>query len=221
MKFTDRLRAAAEPIWQKIMDHPFVQQLGDGTLPLDKYQYYVCQDHAYLRDYAKVFAMGSIKSPTSDLQVRYSQEFDGINRELAMEEYHCIEKFKMTKEELLSTEVTPANYNYVNYMLRVGFLGNCTDITAVILPCAWTYYDIGKKLAEADGEGCRHEIYGPWIDMFNTKHDQCDWLIETLDILAEDMTEKQLAEVEHHFIMSVKFEYMFWNMAYYQHGWEV
>jgi thiaminase (transcriptional activator TenA) len=221
MLFSDRLRQTADPIWQKILDHPFVTELGDGVLPLEKYRYYICQDHAYLRDYAKVFAMASINAPTADLQLEYNAECTNINNELVQEEKHCVERFGITRDQLLNVEMTPANHAYVNFMLRVGFLGNCTDITAAILPCAWTYYDIGRTLAARGHEGCNHELYGPWIEMYNTQHKQCDWLTKTLNALVEDCTPKQLDQIEKNFVLSTRFEYMFFDMAYYQHDWPV
>ena len=34
--------------WQDFTHHDFVRQMGDGTLPIDKYKYYMIQDYLYL-----------------------------------------------------------------------------------------------------------------------------------------------------------------------------
>ena len=34
MRLSERLHAAAAPIWQKMLTHPFITGLGDGSLPL-------------------------------------------------------------------------------------------------------------------------------------------------------------------------------------------
>ena len=58
----DRLRGAAAPIWDRCLAHPFVTGLGDGSLPVEKFRYFMLQDYLYLLDYARVFALGVVKA---------------------------------------------------------------------------------------------------------------------------------------------------------------
>lgn len=37
-----------KPIWHRFTHHPFVQGLGDGTLPLKNFKDYLVQDYLYL-----------------------------------------------------------------------------------------------------------------------------------------------------------------------------
>ena len=67
MKFTDRLFENVQPIWQKNHNHPFVQELGKGTLAKERFVRYMKQDYVYLIDYAKLFAIGALKA--NDLEV--------------------------------------------------------------------------------------------------------------------------------------------------------
>ena len=57
LSVSDRLHAAAAPIWAKCLQHPFVQGLGDGTLEVEKFKFFMLQDYLYLFNYAKVFAL--------------------------------------------------------------------------------------------------------------------------------------------------------------------
>jgi hypothetical protein len=54
MNFSEHLRALAAPIWKAQLHHPFVVALGKGTLPLQKFRYYILQDARYLEELAKV-----------------------------------------------------------------------------------------------------------------------------------------------------------------------
>ena len=38
--WTEQAYAATEPMWQKIYDHPFLEELVDGTLPDEKLMCY-------------------------------------------------------------------------------------------------------------------------------------------------------------------------------------
>ena len=51
-------------LWQAAADEPFLEELGKGTLPRDRFLDYIVQDSIYLRDYMKAFAMGMFRSPT-------------------------------------------------------------------------------------------------------------------------------------------------------------
>ena len=62
MKNSDRIYNDMIAHWEKYNSHPFVQGLADGTLPKEKFKFFMIQDHLYLMQYAKVFAMGVLKS---------------------------------------------------------------------------------------------------------------------------------------------------------------
>ena len=53
MKFSESLKQAADSILKSQFAHPFVKGLGDGTLPLDKFRFYMIQDSLYIVDYAR------------------------------------------------------------------------------------------------------------------------------------------------------------------------
>ena len=61
-KFTDELRLTAAHIWEADLKHPFVRGIADGTLPTEKFKFYLIQDYLFLLDYSRVFAHGVIKA---------------------------------------------------------------------------------------------------------------------------------------------------------------
>ena len=63
MKVSERLYNSIIDLWDKYNEHPFVKGLADGTLPLEKFQFFMIQDHLYLMQYAKVFALGVAYCP--------------------------------------------------------------------------------------------------------------------------------------------------------------
>ena len=68
---TDRFHEAAAGVWKECLNHPFVTGIGDGTLPAEKFQFFMLQDYLYLFDYARVFALGAF-SPAITLNITES-----------------------------------------------------------------------------------------------------------------------------------------------------
>ena len=65
-RFSEQLQQEAQPIWKAIFEHPFLQAIKDGSLPLEAFRYYLTQDYLYLEGFARTVASegdldGSIK----------------------------------------------------------------------------------------------------------------------------------------------------------------
>ena len=72
-KLSQRLHACVQDIWPRYLTHPFVTQMADGTLPAEKFRYYMLQDYLYLKDYVKIFA--AILQKADDFeQIRFLSE---------------------------------------------------------------------------------------------------------------------------------------------------
>lgn len=54
MKVSERLFGEVKEIWDSYNTHPFVKGIADGSLPVEKFRFYMIQDHLYLMEYAKL-----------------------------------------------------------------------------------------------------------------------------------------------------------------------
>ena len=61
--FSEQLRQEAEPIWEEIFHNPFLQEISDAALPLEKFRYYLTQDYLYLEGFARAVALALAKAP--------------------------------------------------------------------------------------------------------------------------------------------------------------
>src|SRR5574342_1231983 len=62
-RFSAQLRRRAERIWRAIYGHAFLRELHAGTLPMNRFTYFILQDYVYLLDFAQVLCHGGAKSP--------------------------------------------------------------------------------------------------------------------------------------------------------------
>ncbi|WP_135557210.1 thiaminase II [Paenibacillus cymbidii] len=220
--FCGRLRAAAEPVWRSSHEHPFLTGLRDGTLPAETFAFYMRQDYVYLIDYAKLFALGAIKADDLVTMAKFAGLLDatlGVEMELHR---RYAARFGIAREQLEATKPSPTTVAYTHYMLGVAHNGSLAELTAVLLPCMWSYHEIGCTLAQTPGAS-DHPLYGEWIRTYAAHEfgELVEWLIALMERLAEGQPEARLARLEELFLQASRFEYMFWDMAYRGTMWPV
>ncbi|OVE66264.1 thiaminase II [Clostridium diolis] len=222
MQFSQRLLLKGKPIWEACLEYPFLKELSKGTLKEDKFCFYVKQDYVYLIDYIKLFALGMVKADSlEDIQAFAKCANAIVNIEMdAHTEY--AKKFGITKEELEATKPNASNLSYTKFMLQVSSEGSLAELVAALLPCMWSYAFIGKTLAK-NSKALEHPLYSEWILTYATEeyNKENDWCIKLMDKLAEGLPERQLQKLEEIFIISSKYEYMFWDGCYKKESWVI
>lgn len=220
MKFTEQLREKVLPIWEKNHTHPFVQGIGNGTLAKEKFRFYMIQDYLYLIEYAKVFALGAVKARDLETMGRFSKLLDAtLHEEMELHRQYA-KKFAISTEELEEAKPSPITLAYTHYMLHVSQNGTLAELVAALLPCMWSYWEIGKILNEQSGAS-EHEFYGEWIRMYASDEfgKLATWCIDLMDQLAEGKSVAELSNLEDIYLNTTRFEYMFWDMAYHEEMW--
>ena len=221
MKFSERLYEKLQPIWRRNHNHPFVQGMGDGTLEKEKFRFYMIQDYLYLIDYAKLFAIGAMKATNVQTMGKFAALLDStLNEEMSLHREYA-KKFEISEKELEKAQPSPTTLAYTHYMLHVGQSGTLAELVAALLPCMWSYWEIGKELSEKPG--ANNEFYREWIEMYSSEEfgELATWCINLFDSLTEDKSEAELEKLEEIFLNTTRFEYMFWDMAYNEAMWPI
>ena len=210
-----RLHDAAAPIWEACLRHPFVTGIGDGTLDMEKFRYFMLQDYLYLFDYARVFALGVVKARDPELMRVFAANVDAIlGGEMKIHRAY-MKRLDITEEQVFSVKPALANLSYTNYMLSVAHAGTPMEIVASILACSWSYAEIGQALSAIPG-AAEHPFYGEWIRGYASEEYTAtnQALIELMDTLAADAGEEQLAYLTDVFVNCSRYELGFWDMAW-------
>lgn len=215
MSVSERFHEAAAKVWGKCLSHPFVTGIGDGTLPVEKFQFFMLQDYLYLFDYARVFALGVVKARTPELMRTFAKNVDGIlDGEMNIHRTY-MKRLGITEEQVFSVKPALDNLSYTNYMLSVAHAGGVMEIVASILACSWSYAEIGQALAAIPG-AAEHPFYGEWIQSYASEEYAVSnqALIELMDSLAADATEEQIAYLTDIFVNCSRYELGFWDMSW-------
>jgi thiaminase/transcriptional activator TenA len=218
--FTAELWAAAEPIFEQILAHPFLRGLTDGTLPEDRFRFYVKQDALYLRQYARCLALASAKAPSAywcEMFAAHAQSALNVERSLH-EAYFAA--WGLTPEEIAATPPTPTNLAYTSYLLRIAGTATFEDLIGALLPCYWIYWEVGKRLIT---QGSPHAVYQRWIDAYASEQFAAavGRVLDAADRSMADLPPSRLALIREHYLVASRYEWMFWDAAYRLEGWPV
>lgn len=222
MGFSDDLRRMGASMWETEQNHPFVTGIGDGSLPLDKFRYYMRQDYIFLVDYCRTISLAVAKAPTVEDMGWFARLIhETLNTEMSLHIGFCAD-LGITEDELLATKPSPTTMAYNNHMIQTAFSGSVGEIASVILPCAWGYCEIGQMLA-ARGAPESQPLYARWIEMYESPEfeELAVWLRSFIDRVALNSGEDELTRMKRAFMRSSQFEYMFWDAAYRLETWLV
>ncbi len=222
MSFSHHLRRLAASIWDAQLSHPFVVALGNGTLSEHKFKYYILQDARFLGDLARVFGAGATKAPDSDSALRFTKlAEETITVERSLHENYG-KRWKMTAKQMSSVPMAPTNYAYTRHMLAVASWGTAAEITVVALPCAWIYCVVGQHLLK-NGLPPNNHPYRDWLMLYASPEfaEVQLWMRKKVDQWAKTASTEELRRMEESFIISSRYEWMFWNMAWNEEKWPV
>jgi thiaminase/transcriptional activator TenA len=219
--FSALLRRRGERIWRAIEGHPFLRELHTGTLPMDRFTYFILQDYVYLLDFAQVLCQGAAKSPdleTLELFARHALGAVEVERT-----FHASfgKTLGLSREQLDAVQKGPITQAYIGHLQAVARSGSLSEIVAAVLPCYWIYGEVGRRLhSKRPG---KPKIYREWIETYASEgfwkpvREQIH-LIDRLGAAAQTDEKKLMTE---HFILSSRYEFMFWEQAYRLQSWPI
>ena len=222
MGFSEELRDSAAVEWGRIFATPFVVGIGDGTLPLPRFRFYLQQDYVFLIDYCRVLALAAAKESRLAVMGRLTEVLHAtLNTELGLHRSYC-SRSGISTEALEATEPAPTTLAYTSHLLAVAHSGTLLDLAAALLPCHWGYWEIGQMLA-GRREPADAPLYAEWIRLYSSPEygALADWLRRLVNELAEEASASERARARREYRTSVRYEYLFWEMAYQESGWPI
>ncbi|MET7254398.1 thiaminase II [Dyadobacter jiangsuensis] len=216
MKFTDLLWAEALPIFEQIQQHPFNQELKEGTLSLEKFKFYIYQDSLYLADFARALAVAGTKAGNSHELLDFLQFAQNA---ILVERALHLGYFKEYVIDYQSGKA-PGCFAYTNYLMATSAFESYEVAVAALLPCFWIYKQIGDYIY---ANQATPNPYQNWINAY-AGEDFAHSVQKALDIcdrLAENASDATRAKMIEAYLTASKLEYVFWDSAYRLEAWGV
>lgn len=202
---------ASSGIYEAILKQPFIKELADGTLPLEKFAEYIAQDEIYLSHYYRqMFQTADLMEKSEDRNLFLSIAESGMEGEKIMHE-QLIQRYGIDTDRPASA-VTKA-YNSLAQQ-GVDSLNKCLAL-AGMLPCMWIYNRVGLHILQnARLEG---NPYKEWIlEYGNEEFSQgVNAVLDIIDGWAEQADVETRAEMSRYYLRAALYEYAFWDYGYY------
>ncbi len=217
MKWSEKTWAATEPVYRSITEMAFIREMADGSLPREKFLFYIAQDDIYLQAYARTLAMIAARA-TEPAEVAAFTKFAQIA--LVSEQMMHEEFFSKTPVEGAAARIQPACHHYTSYLLSVAATAPVEVAMAAVLPCFWIYREVGAHIYKLSA-GSENNPYKAWIDTYVGEEFEAlvDEAIALCDAAAARNTPQVQARMTEAYEFAARLEYDFWNAGYLLRKW--
>ncbi|MEL6601922.1 MAG: TenA family protein [Cyanobacteria bacterium J06614_10] len=158
---SDTLWQANQPLADACLRNPFVQGIGDGSLPKDKFVYYVGQDAFFLEAFARAYSIAAAKAPDWESFQVFHSLAAGVLQELNLHQSYAT----TWDVDINAIEPGSATRQYTDFLLATAWQ-QPVGITAVAMsPCMRLYAYLGQQLAK---DGVPAHAYTDWIDTYSS-----------------------------------------------------
>src|SRR5687768_11339698 len=130
-----------------------------------------------------------------------------------------VAEFGITVEDLERERTAPTTQGYTDFLLRTAATGDFPELAAALLPCMWSYSEIGRELARRGLPA--EERYARWIALYadDAFAGLAGWCRELVDRVAAGLPDDAWQRVEAAFVTSSRYELAFWEMAWRGETW--
>ncbi|HEY6535078.1 MAG TPA: thiaminase II [Candidatus Nitrosocosmicus sp.] len=215
--FANEMKQYSIEKWQKILNHKFVIELSKDVLPMNKFLFYIKQDHYFLQEFAKI-VLFTTKQKTMDIKMKtwleslYSStvDFEMRMQIQVLDKLSCISIDNDIKQNNYPCKTT---LDYVSFLVDISSKGTFGEIVSALAPCPWTYVEIAQLLSKFPIE---NEIYRNWIQFYSSTESckQVEEIKQILNLLGTNKNKKSKDIMKENFASACKYEYLFWDMVY-------
>ncbi|MFC7456353.1 TenA family protein [Brachybacterium sp. GCM10030267] len=166
--FTDDLREASEPTWTRAVQHRFVAELHDGSIPDEVMAGYLIQDHRFLDSFLVLLGAGIAEAPAFEARLRLSQFVGEVAGDENTYFLRAFESLGVSEHDRATVPDTLATTGFTTIFREAAETRDYAAILAVLVVTEWLYHDWA---AAAPDPRPSSFVHSEWIDL----HDNPDF----------------------------------------------
>lgn len=216
MKWSEQTWKTVDTIYESILKMPFIEELTNGSLPKEKFQFYMTQDSLYLEHFGRTLAL--IGAKVYDIKdalsyIRFAE--NAIVVENALHESY-FKDFDVSDKG----NIEPTFHHYIRFLKSTAALEPVEVAMAATLPCFWIYKKAGDYIYE--NQQFENNPYQRWIETYGG--DEFATAVQNEIVICDNAAENTTPEIGKRmteaFITASRMEYNFWDAAYTLNVWK-
>ncbi len=204
--FTCKLWKDVNPIYKKMLVHPFIKGLQKGDLSKKAFKYYLSQDILYLKDDLKAF-----KNLTKKIKnKKHKKFFKNLQKDMIifeeMFEFEHLKKLHVKKAKQKSKVIK----KYTSFLLKTSKNSSTFYALCALLPCFWLYSAVGLEVYK---KAKKQNRYKDWIEFYKDEKliKQINIFIKIVEKEAQNLNKKERKKARKYFLKSSFFELAFFD----------
>lgn len=198
-------------LYEKIKQLPFLLELADGTLPFEKFELFIIQDHLFLLSRAEICTKLAAQTSSEILKSKflYIAEKSRGSGEKIFVKYNI----KQPSGPLNKSPVCTA---YTEYLKQVADSDTLAGLITLI-PCSLIYQKVGEYLKSIQTSSINsNPYYQTWIDIYSDRErrERVEELLSIANRAVSICSQNEINKLKDIFKMGSLFEHDFWNEAY-------
>lgn len=216
MKWSEKAWEQSNYIYEEIIKMPFIESLIKGTLPLDRFQFYIEQDSIYLAHFGRTLSLIAARANDTGHVLDFIRFAEGA---IVVENALHAGYFKQFEIEGKAS-ISPTCHHYTSFLLSTASLAQVEVAMAAVLPCFWIYKKVGDYIYQQ--KQVQNNPYQTWIDTYAGE----DFgilvakAIGICDTVAEQCTPQQQNKMLVAFEKACHLEWQFWHSAWRLERWD-
>lgn len=215
MKNTEYIWSGSADIYEKIINHPFIVEMINGTLSEEKFKFYIAQDSMYLKDYSRALSFLAARAPNMSVTNMFSRHVANATNVEASLHGKLVEKFKIN---LAAYRASPSLIAYKNFLLAMTSAEPFHVGLASVLPCYWIYREVGRFAYPKMSDSNQYKI---WAEVYsgNAYGNSVQEVLDYIDSIK--LSQEELEAMTKTYRLGAFYEYEFWESAYRMESWPI
>ncbi|MDR6986678.1 thiaminase/transcriptional activator TenA [Paenarthrobacter nitroguajacolicus] len=213
MGFAEELRNRSAEDWDAAVNHPFVDQLLDGSLPDEQLRHYLVQDYQFCDPFTALLGQAVASAPSLPSRLVFAAVLGAFASDENTYFQDCFNKLDVPEAERTAPTPGQATRNFDALMRDTLGTRSYPQVLAVLLVAEWLYGDWAARAGDPATWPVESK-HAEWIRLHNNAgyNAWVSWLRDEFDAVepSEPQERQRVAAV---FAEAVRLERAFFDAA--------